>query len=93
MLKVEVKFKVKTENTVREVIYNNRELFHKLDLAGVKNISTAVDYLRIVETYDEYAWIENNKERKEIVASQLKVTKKTVENALRLMQEVISIKI
>lgn len=93
MLKVEVKFKTKTKNTVRELVQNNLEIFHKLDLAGVKNISTAIDYLLIVNTYDQYNWIEKETERKQAVASQLKVTTKTVDNALALMREILTFKI
>ncbi len=93
MLKVEVKFKVKTKNDVREIIQNNLELFHKLDLVGVKNISTAVDYLHIVNTYDQYNWIEDEAKRKETVASQLRITKKTVQNAINLMKQAIELKI
>lgn len=93
MLKVEVKFKVKTKNTVREIVQNNIELFYKLDLVGVKNISTAIDYLHIVNLYDSYDWVEDECERKEIVASQSKVSKKTVQNALNLMARALEIKV
>lgn len=93
MLQVEIKFKVATKNTVREVVSNNLELFYKFDLAGVKNISTAIDYLHIVNTYDQYKWIENECTRKQTVASALKVSKKTVQNALNTMAQVINLKV
>ena len=93
MPKVEVIFKIKAKSPIYEIVQNNLELFHKLDLKGVKSISTAIDHLTIYNTYKQYDWIENAKERKETVASQLKVTKKTVENALNLMNEIIEIKI
>lgn len=77
---------------VEEVIANNLQLLHKLSLAGVKNINTAVDYYMILETYRKYKWISNFKERKEVTATQCKVTLKTVENALALMEQKIEIK-
>ena len=90
---MEIKFKIANENTTREVVKNNLELFHKLDLIGVKNINTAIDYLHITNVYDEYRWIDNERERKDVVASKLKVTKKTVQNALNLMRKTIKLKI
>lgn len=93
MQKMEIKFKIANENTTREVVKNNLELFHKLDLIGVKNINTAIDYLHITNVYDEYRWIDNERERKDVVASKLKVTKKTVQNALNLMRKTIKLKI
>lgn len=93
MPKVEVIFKIKAKSKIHEIVDNNLELFHKLDLKGVKNISTAIDYLSIYKAYNQYSWIDNERERKETVASQLKVTKKTVENAINLMRETIEIKV
>lgn len=93
MPKVEIKFKIKSEATIEDIIANNLELFYKLERAGVKSIQTAVDYLTIVQTYKTYTWIENESKRKETVASQLKVTKKTVQNALNLLQTEIYIKV
>lgn len=93
MLKVDIKFKVKTKNSVKEIVENNLELFHKLDLVGVNKISTAVDYLLIYNIYEQYAWIEDERKRKEQVASQAKVTRETVQKALNLMEAAIELKV
>lgn len=75
--------------SVEEIIGKNLEIFYKLSAVGVKNINTAVDYYMILETYKKYNWIDNFKERKEVVAEQLKVSLKSVENALNLMAQKI----
>ncbi|MBT0552522.1 hypothetical protein D1Z97_03270 [Riemerella anatipestifer] len=77
---------------INEVIEKNLEMLYKLSLAGVKTISTAIDYYSIAEVYKRYSWIESNKERKELTASQCKVTLKTVENALALMESEIEMR-
>lgn len=77
---------------INEVIEKNLEMLYKLSLAGVKTISTAIDYYSIAEVYKRYYWIESNKERKELTASQCKVTVKTVENALALMESEIEMR-
>lgn len=89
---LEIKVNNPLSYTVEEVISTNLEIFYKLSTVGVKNISTAIDYFMILETFRKYAWIDNFKERKEVTASQCKVTLKTVENALSLMNERIEIK-
>lgn len=86
---MELKVNNKQSFSVEEIIGKNLEIFYKLSAVGVKNINTAVDYYMILETYRKYDWIENFKERKEVVAEQLKVSLKSVENALNLMAQKI----
>lgn len=89
-----MKFKVNNPKKfkVEEIIANNLEIFYKLSAVGMKNISTAVDYFIILETYKKYYWIKNFKERKSVTADQCKTTIRTVENALALMSSIIEFK-
>lgn len=89
---MELKVNNKQSFSVEEIIGKNLEIFYKLSAVGVKNINTAVDYYMILETYKKYDWIENFKERKEVVADQMKVSLKSVENALNLMKIFVEIK-
>lgn len=89
---MEIKVQNPNHFKIKEVIKNNLEMLYKLSLAGVKNINTAIDYYSILETYKRYNWIENKRERKEVTASQCKVTVKTVENALSLMESEIEMR-
>lgn len=89
---MEIKVSNPQQFSVEEIIAKNLEVFYKLSAVGVKNINTAVDYYMILETYRKYNWIENFKERKEVVAEQCKTTLRTVENALALMNTTIEIK-
>lgn len=90
---MEIVVKDKKSFSVEEVISTNLQIFHKLAVVGVKNINTAIDYFQILEVYKKYDWIDNFKERKEVTASQCKVTLRTVENALALMGQIIEFKI
>lgn len=89
---MELKVNNKQSFSVEEIIGKNLEIFYKLSAVGVKNINTAVDYYMILETYKKYDWIENFKERKEVVADQMKVSLKSVENALNLMKIFVEIR-
>lgn len=62
-------------------------MLYKLNRAGVKNISTAIDYLTIYDEYHRYDWIKSCKERKEVVASKCKISVASVEKALFLMNQ------
>lgn len=84
---------IKNNNTktVQQIIQENLQLFYKLSAVGIKNINTALDYYIIIETYKKYKWIQNSKERKEVTAEHLKVSIKSVENALHLMNKNINL--
>ena len=70
---------------VKDIISENLEIFFKLDLAGVKSISSAIDYMHVYKTYNEYGWIKSIQERKKVTASQCKVSFGFVEKAIALM--------
>lgn len=70
---------------VKDVISNNLEMFFKLDLIGVKKISSAIDWMRIYNVYQEYDWIESKIERKKVTASACKVSVGLVEKAIYFM--------
>ncbi|QGZ15848.1 hypothetical protein [Elizabethkingia phage TCUEAP1] len=76
---------------VYAIISENLKLFHKLERAGVRTISSAVDYILIFETYQKYDWIQSKEERKATVASQCQVSISTVNTAIRVMTTEIDI--
>ncbi|RMZ58967.1 hypothetical protein D1632_15490 [Chryseobacterium nematophagum] len=72
------------------MVSDNLEIFFKLDLLGIKNINTAIDYLSIYETYQKYSWIKKKSDREKVVADQCKISVISVKRALLLMnQEII----
>ena len=76
--------------SVKDLISGNLEIFFKLDLIGIKNINTAIDYLSIYEVYQKYSWIKKKSDREKVVADQCKVSIISVKRALSLMnQEII----
>lgn len=75
------------EIAVKDIISSNLEVFYKLDLIGVKSISSAIDLMHIYKTYQEYLWIDKEMERKKVVAQACKVSVSTVEKALCLMNK------
>lgn len=77
---------------VKDVISSNLEIFFKLDLVGIKSISSAIDLMHVFNIYQQYEWIESKKERKEVTASQCKVSVGFVEKAIYLMSQNINIK-
>ena len=79
------------EVTVKEIISTNLEIFFKLDLIGIKSISSAIDLMHIYKTHQEYLWIEKETERKKVVASVCKVSVSSVEKALCLMNKNLKI--
>ncbi|RMZ60065.1 hypothetical protein D1632_10780 [Chryseobacterium nematophagum] len=81
---------IKNKGTVKDLISENLEIFFKLDLLGIKNINTAIDYLSICETYQKYLWIKKKSDREKVVADHCKVSIISVKRALLLMnQEII----
>jgi hypothetical protein len=82
---------VKNNDCVKDIIANNLELFFRLDLIGVKNINTAIDYLSIYETYQNHSWIEKISDREKVVAERCKVNVKSVRRARFLMEQKIDI--
>lgn len=79
------------EIAVKDLISSNLEVFFKLDLVGVKSISSAIDLMHIYKTYQEYLWIDKETERKKVVAQACKVSVSTVEKALCLMNKQLKI--
>lgn len=79
------------EITVKDIISNNLEIFFKLDLVGIKSISSAIDLMHIYKTYQEYSWINDKTERKKVVADVCKVSVSSVEKALCLMAKQVKI--
>ncbi len=71
--------------TVGQFVEENLPIFYKMDGIGVKNISSAIDYLSIQKIYEQYAWIEKEMDRKRTVAIQCKVSVNTVSNAIKLL--------
>lgn len=82
---------IKNNDCVKDIISNNLELFFKLDLIGVKNINTAIDYLSIYETFQNHSWIEKISEREKVTAERCKVNIKSVRRARYLMEQKIDI--
>ncbi|WP_027378177.1 hypothetical protein [Chryseobacterium daeguense] len=72
---------------VKDLISRNLEMFYKLDLIGIKSISSAIDLMRIYTVYQEYDWIESKTERKKVTASACKVSVGLVEKAIYLMNQ------
>lgn len=79
------------EIAVKDLISSNLEVFFKLDLVGVKSISSAIDLMHIYKAYQEYLWIDKETERKKVVAQACKVSVSTVEKALCLMNKNLKI--
>lgn len=77
---------------VKDIISQNLELFFKLDLIGVKNINTAIDYWTIYEAYQKHDWIEKISEREKVVADRCQVNVKSVRRARFLMEQKIDLK-
>ena len=63
------------------------ELLYVLDRAGIKSIAKALDYLSIYKVYESYSWLKEKTERKEIAAHHCKVSIRTVDTALALLQQ------
>lgn len=79
------------EIAVKDIISANLEVFYKLDLIGIKSISSAIDLMHIYKTYQEYLWIDKEMERKKVVAQACKVSFSSVEKALCLMNKQLKI--
>lgn len=80
------------EISVKDIISGNLEVFFKLDLVGIKSISSAIDLMHIQKAYEEYSWIETETERKKVVADACKVSVSTVEKSLCLMNKQLNLK-
>ncbi|CAA7195445.1 hypothetical protein [Chryseobacterium potabilaquae] len=78
---------IKTRYSVRDLVSDNLEIFFKLDVLGIKNINTAIDYLSIYETYQKYSWIRKKSDREKVVADQCKISVISVKRALSLMNQ------
>ena len=80
------------EIAVKDIISSNLEIFYKLDLIGVKSISSAIDLMHIYKTYQEYLWIDKEMDRKRVVAQACKISVSTVEKAVSLMNKQVELK-
>lgn len=79
------------EIAVKDIISSNLEIFYKLDLIGLKTISSAIDLMHIYKTYQEYLWIDKEMERKKVVAQACKVSVSSVEKAICLMNKQVDV--
>lgn len=78
---------IEKEICVKDFISCNLEMFHKLDLVGVKSISSAIDLLHVYNIYNQYKWIKNKTERKKVTASACRVSVRMVEKAIHMMSK------
>lgn len=62
---------------------------YKLDRAGIKCISTALDYLAILKVYEMYAKLPDKRQRKKETAMHCHVSVRTVELAIQLLSQTI----
>ena len=83
---------IENKLSVKDVISNNLELLHKLDLIGVKSISSAIDLMHVYNTFKQYSWIDSKQEQKKVTASQCKVSVSYVEKSIALMNKEIRTK-
>ena len=74
-------------NNVRNLIEKNLTVLYALKAKGIKNINTAVDYVVIVNTYELFNHIPDNALRKSEVADRCRVSVRTVELALQLLNQ------
>lgn len=78
-------------SNIKILIENNLPMLYSLKAKGVKSINTALDYIVIYQTYELFHHIPDKKQRKEEVADRCKVTTRTVEQALHLLDQPISL--
>lgn len=74
---------------VKNLLENNISFLYTLQAKGIKNISNALDYTVIYQTYELFKSIPNKTQRKEEVAARCKVSVRTVEQALCLLSQPI----
>lgn len=74
---------------VKEFVEKNRGTLYKLSTTGTVNIATYLDYLSIYEQYESHKHISSITERKKVVATFCKVTLRTVDRAIALMNKSI----
>lgn len=72
---------------VVNLIEENMPLLYKLDLKGIKNINTALDYIIIFRTFQSYHFIKNKSQQKFETAEKCKVSIRTVEQAVSLLDQ------
>lgn len=70
---------------VKNILADHADVLYKLDRAGIKCLSTALDYLVIYNTFEMYHKIEKLKDRKMETAERCKVSLRTVELALSIL--------
>lgn len=75
--------------TVQKLIEENSEVLHLLNSAGVKNIQTALDYLAVSQLDKTMNYISSKTDRKNKIADQLFMSRRSVENALAIMRKEI----
>lgn len=77
---------------LRDFIVQNAEVLHVLNEAGVKTIQTALDCITINDLNDSMSYITSKTERKDRIADQIGVSRRTVDSALSIINKQISIK-
>lgn len=77
---------------LRDFIAQNAEVLHVLNEAGVKTIQTALDCITINDLNDSMSYITSKTERKDRIADQIGVSRRTVDSALSIINKHINIK-
>lgn len=72
---------------VVNLIEDNMALLYKLDLKGIKNISTALDYIIIFRTFKSYDFLNNKSQQIFETAEKCKVTTRTVSQAISILDQ------
>lgn len=68
--------------TLEELLKENEAVLIKLNNAGIKSIQTAIDYLQIYLAYESLNYMNSKTDRKNRVAENLGLSKRTVDIAV-----------
>lgn len=77
---------------LKKYLADNAEFLHTLNELGVKTIQTALDCLTIDELNTTFGYIKNKTDRKDRIADQIGVSRRTVDSALSLLKKSVKIK-